>query len=127
MQTVHDVRALEIIGEIEKNPPLLEASTCARQGDLVLKRKGDAKAKGNPTPTGGTMLIAGAHGEHRVVAESVTIDPQTGTVDLPEGGIVIHTDAPDGRHAAIRCAPGKWQFWRQQELTTDNIVAQVKD
>ncbi len=125
--TVHDVRAAEIVRELDGAACPLVARCSARQGDIVLVRSGDSAAVGDPTAKVGRMIAAGAHGEHRVVADSLTVSDDGSSVDLPYGGVVIHTDLPEARHRAIRLEPGVWQVIRQRELTSDLVVAQVRD
>ena len=97
----------------------------ARQGDLILVRVGDATEVGEPTPEGGVVLSAGAHGEHRLVAER---HARTGDVEhLPLGGVVVHTDAPHARHRALQLAPGAWWCGGLQELTADEVVVPVRE
>ncbi len=125
MTTVHDERIVE--QQQADTSTIQTAKAKARQGDLVLWRVGDANPKIAciPTPKYGLGLIEGRHGEHRLVADAYHIEGTRMT--LPAGGVVLHTDAPEGRHAAVRLAPGTWCYDRQQQLTADAVVVKQED
>jgi hypothetical protein len=97
---------------------------CGRQGDLIVRRVGDATS-GSQTPAA-LLLAAGKHGEHWVVTTSG--GAQRGDeIDLPDGGMVVHTDQPSARHGALRLASGRWECLREQELSTEGVVIRVAD
>lgn len=103
----------------------LMAKVSARQGDLVLRRVGEARAKGESTPGCGVVVAAGSHGEHRLIADSYA--RKGSLVDLPAGGLVVHTDVPAGRHGSIQLAPGRWEILHQREVGLDEAVVRVRD
>lgn len=106
--------------------------TCGRQGDLLLQRiQGDAEAelaKAPPELTldqpGGRMVAAGAHGEHRAIGRGALVND---VLIVPDGCLVVHTDVPSARHAALALAPGVWRIRRERELGMDQVVRDIKD
>lgn len=123
--TTHIARAIKIFRDITRMTEVpLQTAQSARQGDLILVRRGDSTAIGELTRPGGIVLAAGMHGEHRLIADAATVTGDV--VDLPYGGVVVHTDVPAGRHRSIRCAPGTWEILHQQEVTSD-VVRRVQD
>ncbi|MEM3116784.1 MAG: hypothetical protein QW136_00030 [Nitrososphaerales archaeon] len=124
--TVHEERAIEIAREVSGGQvPVVEARVSARQGDVVLKRIDSSTRRGEATPEHGLVIAAGAHGEHRLIAPAVVI-LEDDTLDLIDGGILVHTDVPSGRHGAIRLTPGRWKVYRQRELESGEAV-RVRD
>lgn len=117
------------------NARALDASTqtakkvrqCGRQGDLVIWRVRQTRstAADAPTPAWGIQILAGQHGEHRIIAPAYRASGQT--IHLPKGGLVVHTDVPERRHATLALPPGAWEWARQQELSPTGIVRQVQD
>ena len=118
----HLEKAKTIAREVGEGGVLVAA--CARQGDLIVTKKGESEANtGKPFAA---LLADGVHGEHWVIA------PKGGklegdTLDLPEGGVVVHTDKPAARHGALRLSPGAWKCDRLQELSIDGSVVRVED
>jgi hypothetical protein len=106
------------------------AQTCARQGDLNMRRTGDAPPKVAATdcPRGGWLLSAGQHGEHRGIARG-PVKCEAGRLTIPDGStvVVVHTDVPHARHGAIVVPPGKWECWRSRELSTADTIIEVQD
>lgn len=122
-KTMHDERAMAAAVDAATDETPL-AATCARQGDLVLERTGDAES-GKATPEWGIEVAHGQHGQHRIIATAYHRDGDV--VHLAGGGLVVHTDVPSARHGAIRLTPGAWQIRRLRELDTDSTVQQVID
>ena len=120
---IHEGRAKEIQEDVRTGRvPSCLASRDARQGDLVLVRLGDAlELLGPATPPQGELVAAGQHGEHRLIAEAIS---RVGAyvVDLPLGGLVVHTDEPLARHQAIALTAGRWRYHRQQELSAEEYM-----
>lgn len=100
------------------------ASSCCRQGDITLVRSREASGGGGGSPAGGWLIARGAHGDHRLIAPSGTATATE--LDLPDGGLLVHTDLPEARHPAIQLEPGCWQIRHAQELRAGQVV-QVKD
>lgn len=100
------------------------ATTSARQGDLVLVREGDAPEDASYSETH-AMLAAGAHGEHRFLGDAEW--RSTEALLIVREGVVVHTDVPDARHDSIRLAPGAWRYHTIRELSTDDVVVEVRD
>jgi hypothetical protein len=132
--TDHDTTARRIALAVARGTtPAAAADQSARQGDLVLQRTADAPSADPeyaPTPPCGVTLAVGNHGEHRLIAPVALIRWTDGvaTAALPQGGLVVHTDQPAGRHGAIRLAPGIWEARRQRELDlTTALVSAVVD
>ena len=98
---------------------------CTRQGDVMAHRIGDAARSNGTCPKGGWVVGKGQHGEHRVIAECGTVVENL--IDLPLGGVLVHTDEPNARHAASTLIPGRWSFDICQELGIDGIVQKVQD
>lgn len=105
------------------------ATTSARQGDVIMNRTGDAPAGGDPTPEGGIVLVRGSHASHIIMATKcrAEVGPDSGVVEIPEGGVLHHDGAPGRAHAPIRLAPGRWAYHIQRELGLDNCVKKVVD
>ena len=126
--TLHEERATEIAQRVNLGcESALVANESVRQGDVVLQRVGDSRVHGQPTPSCGKVIAAGTHGEHRLVAESLSVTDDGNTLDLAFGGLLVHTDVPSSRHQAIKLIPGIWKIYRQQELSNESIVTQVVD
>ena len=125
----HSSIAVAIATEVRAGrTPAKVVTESMRQGDLVLRRMGDCEADAPSAPEEGVLLIAGAHGEHRLMAAQADWDPATGALALPVGGLIVHTDAPHARHGAGLLIPGLWHAGRQRELgLTDAISVPVKD
>lgn len=126
----HDPRAIDA----SHAPNIPTTAVSARQGDLVLRRVGDPdpSTPHTPTPAHGTMIVSGSNGEHRVIADALSIihspDSATpGTISLPCGGLVVHTDLPHARHGTIRLEPGRYCFTTLREVSADNAIQQVID
>jgi hypothetical protein len=125
--TSHEQVAEEIAGEIrDTRSDTLRASVSCRQGDLVLVRLPDQA----PDPVvcvdrvGGRMVVRGSHGEHRLMGLSGHVGD---VLHLPDGGLMVHTDEPSGRHRPIELAPGCWSVRVQEELGIDMVVRKVVD
>lgn len=115
----HDVIAREIASTI--TTPRLAANT-ARQGDLLLRRLGPTTRR---PPVRAIQLAAGSHGEHWAIGAAALA---AGILDVgPAGVVVVHTDVPEARHAAIALAPGCWQIGIQRELGLDSVIRKVVD
>lgn len=104
-----------------------------RQGDVILRRVGDATRSGTATPAGGLLLAAGSRADHRLYGESVVLSQETrdGTtvfarIEATRAFDLRHTDEPDSRHKPIRFADGAWEVSLVRELRGEEIVA-VKD
>lgn len=114
-----------IAREIAKDPGTMpcHAATSARQGDLLLRRVGDAAdATGD---IASVLLVAGRHGQHWAVGAVTLVGD---ILHVGGGGVVVaHTDVPTARHRAISLAPGRWQIGVQRELGTDQVVRKVVD
>lgn len=119
----HITRALELACD---PAPKLTMHMAGRQGDVVIRRIGDAQGDGGSCPTGGWLIAAGKHGEHRLIAPTGIVR-DGGIVDLPQGGQLVHTDVPNARHGTIALNPGRFAFTGCKELGLDGIVQQVKD
>jgi hypothetical protein len=98
---------------------------CGRQGDVIVRRLGDASVGGEATIEGGIVVAAGAHGEHRLIADAAVVEG--GRVSLPTGGLLVHTDQPSARHGALELAPGQWEILRERELSMSDSIVEVKD
>jgi len=127
--TLHDRRAEEIVSATCWPDVALDTGrTPTRQGDVVLRRRGDAPTDGPyaPTPACGFQVAAGAHGEHRLFCPAMYTAEDGGLVCLQEARLV-HTDAPEGRHGPKRLAPGHWRISRVRELSLEDVIVQVTD
>lgn len=133
----HSIVADEIRAEIDGGHVVaVDTTRSARQGDVIAVRVGPAadNTSGHmPTPAGGVVIAAGAHGEHRLHAVLVVIRESGAgvdrrvTADLPAGGLVVHTDQPAARHTAIRLAPGRWSIQQTVELGLDECMEASHD
>jgi len=94
----------------------------ARQGDLMLARRGDC-APGEH-PQGHLVLARGAHGEHHLVGRIRVLAP--GQVSI-QGAVLAHTDEPRARHGAIGFCPGIWEHWVLREIKVDESIVEVLD
>lgn len=141
--SVHEQRAIEIVRELNSSEkeststPIPVAQNSARQGDVCFRRVGDSLSRGPATPDAGIIVAAGKNGEHRVVAPSLTMITQSPeqspandgpitVMDLPEGGVVVHTDLPSARHKPFTLSPGQWRINHLRELVGSEI-ARVED
>lgn len=122
---VHEERAVEIARNCDTAKP---CTIDARQGDVILRRVADANRRLSygPTPAGGIVISAGAHGEHRLIADAYA-DGGPGFAELQSDGLLVHTDTPSGRHAAMRLAPGRWECGQIRELGLDLSIQKVRD
>lgn len=120
--TEHERRAAEIWTAETQAPSAVPACplTGARQGDLILRPIQAEPMRGDETGDRGVMIAAGAHGEHRMIAESLVIDGDT--LHLADGGVLVHTDVPSARHRAIRFAPCVLQRTIERELQAGEVV-----
>jgi hypothetical protein len=127
--TLHEERAAEIVADLacDRQTEVLATDKCGRQGDVICTREGNSKAAGPATGPQGWMVAAGAHGEHRIVADSLVMSESGDLMDLADGGVLVHTDAPEARHDPIRLAPGCWRVYREQELSLDKSIVPVQD
>ena len=107
------------------NPKVVTESM--RQGDVVVRRVGDAPETAKDFPEGGDILVSGTHGAHVILAPVGTWDEKTKELVLPVGGTIIHTDEPTARHAAGFLVPGIWTVDRQRELAIDLAIVPVVD
>lgn len=127
MQNTHIESAINIKNEtnIKDLKPVLEKT---RQGDVIMRRVGNVPAgsKGSPTPKGGILISAGAHGEHRLIADSYE-DGGPGFINLISEGLLVHTDCPTGRHKPKLFSPGRWEIGNIRELAIDGTIVKVKD
>jgi hypothetical protein len=130
-ETQHDAAVAEQMSSVDG---MTETVGPMRQGDLILRRVGecDPTLSHAATPPYGVCLVAGSHGEHRMVAAQYrAMDNRAPAgwigISLPSGGAIVHTDVPSGRHPGRRLAPGVWECARQCELTLDGSVVLVKD
>lgn len=96
-----------------------------RQGDLLLRRIGDPGPTPSATPTGGIVLAAGAHGEHRLICDAAHVVDET-TFDVGCDALVVHTDRPEARHGTGVLCPGRWQYGIEREMRAGEI-ARVDD
>lgn len=123
----HATVAVEIAAEInagEVRPARVTKS--ARQGDLVLRRVGDAdKSKMQPVPEGGIVLAVGSHGEHRLMAARAGL--VDGVLHVLADSVVVHTDQPHARHRALCLTSGAWAVSGLRELDRAGLVQQVRD
>ena len=119
----HMERAHEIAREVGKEGGV-PVKSCARQGDLIVKLAGDPKSE--EARAFAALLADGEHGEHWVITTKGG-SFKGGKLNLPGGGVVVHTDKPSARHDALRLAPGEWDCKRLQELTLDGNIIEVKD
>lgn len=101
-----------------------------RQGDVILRRVGDATRSGTATPAGGLLLAAGSRADHRLYGESVVLSQETrdGTtvfarIEATRAFDLRHTDELKSRHAPIRFASGVWVASKVRELRGDDVVA----
>lgn len=101
-----------------------------RQGDVILRRVGDATRSGTATPAGGLLLAAGSRADHRLYGESVVLSQETrdGTtvfarIEATRAFDLRHTDEPGSRHAPIRFDAGVWVASKVRELRGDDVVA----
>lgn len=123
MQTTHEDRAVEAIGGT-----IVDAcsKTGARQGEVLLRPvPGAVPKRGEPTGRGGSVIAAGSHGEHRMVAPSMVHDGNL--VHLAEGGVMVHTDLPDARHDGVRFGPGVYSLEFLREVSSAGLVVEVRD
>lgn len=132
--TNHDAVALEALAEAKVkggNMEALDVQNTARQGDVIFQRVDNVKIRGayKSTPECGAIIAAGAHGEHRLISGNCRISHGNDgvMVDIKDEAYVVHTDAPQGRHRALRLRPGTYKIHRQCELTVDQVITQVRD
>ena len=125
--TAHSIVAAAIAADVSAGTvPALRVTKSARQGDVTLRRVGDAAPTCAGVPAGGLVLAAGEHGEHRLLAvRARLLDGEV--LDLPGGGVVVHTDTPDCRHEALRLTPGRWRIGHLRELDLDESIVRVRD
>ena len=116
--------AREIARETEREDDACLVRSTARQGDLIVSRSADTESHSDDPYA--AMLAAGRHGEHWLIAEAGG-SAGSDLIDLPRGGLIVHTDKPAGRHGALRLTPGVWKFNIQRELDTNNVINEVKD
>ncbi len=120
----HETLAAEIAAS---STPAGTASNCTRQGDVVMRRIGDASpARHLPTPDGGVLISAGRHGEHRLIGDAVHWGP-LGTVSIQGHAVLVHTDVPSARHGSVVIAPGTWNYTKLRELAAGDVVQEVQD
>jgi len=98
------------------------AQQVARQGDVVLFRRGDCAPGEHPQAR--LVLASGAHGEHHMIGRFVMVGP--GSVSIQEA-VLVHTDEPRARHGAVRFLPGIWEVGRLREVGIDDSIVEVAD
>lgn len=131
----HREIALELAQKAQTAKDITVATSELRQGDLIGVRFGNATQKGRASDEA-ECILAGDHGEHWLSGERTILDQRppkgvgaqffAGWRNLPEGGLLVHTDQPRARHDTIRLAPGLWWFARQREMSGAEVVP-VKD
>lgn len=123
---MHAEKAVEIARETKVEA--LPIATNPRQGDVILLRVSDCDRdrKGyKKVPFGGVVVAAGRHGEHRLMADRYDTD---GTIlVLPDGGLLVHTDVPEARHATVRVGPGIYDRKKLRELSLNGLIQDVSD
>jgi len=126
---MHDMNATDhaaIAESIARTDSPAPSHQCARQGDVVMRRLGDATdLDPMQCPHGGWQIAAGRHGEHRLFADGAHVG--NGKLNLPNGGLIVHTDSPDARHGSVQLAPGTWNHTSVRELGIDGVVRPVED
>jgi len=96
----------------------------ARQGDCVIRRLAGAITK---QAEGIALLADGAHGAH--VALGMLEVGADNLLRVGEGGIVVvvHTDQPHARHAAVGLPAGVYEITALRERTFEGFVVRVGD
>lgn len=124
--TQHETLAASIAATAPPETPT--AYTCARQGDVILRRIRDltpAELADVPATPANLLLGAGVHGEHRLVGPGAYAIDQT-LIATHGSAVVVHTDIPAARHGAIRLGCGVWSPSIQRELRGEEVV-EVRD
>lgn len=122
--TVLEARGVARAIEAGIDPAPATVGQCARQGDVVLTRIGDATQA--PDVDAVAVLVEGAHGAHVALGRVAVVEP--GRLIVGEDGCLIaHTDSPSCRHRALSLRPGEWEYVQLRELSVEGEVRKVVD
>lgn len=98
-----------------------------RQGDLVLRRIGDAQSTEQPTDQ---TLAVGKQSGHSHVVRGVVVQELApsivGLVDVPTLADLRVAGMP-WRHDKIQLPSGRYEYWIQREVGPDDEVRNVVD